>query len=258
MVGAGWADMEAEFKAGAEAGWQSRLWWRDDDAIEPTAPLKRLLELQRQSAQPLALAVIPGLATAGLADLLNERMATVPGLHVLQHGYRHIDHAAPGQKKSEFPEHRIVHEMLADVSLGHEGLKVMFRAQALPVFVPPWNRIAEVLLPRLQNAFLGGYSGFGPTPDLSGHGLNAQNCHLDIINWRGGRGFVGDEAALQQLIAELRGRRLAASTEPVGLLTHHLVHDEAAWTFLDRLFELSGKFRHAHWLSATELFNLQK
>ena len=62
MVGAGWADLKAEFEAGAEAGWQSWLWWRDDDAIEPTAPLKRLLELQRQSARPLALAVIPGLA----------------------------------------------------------------------------------------------------------------------------------------------------------------------------------------------------
>ena len=31
------------------------------------------------------------------------------------------------------------------------------------------------------------------------------------------------------------------SREPVGILTHHLVHDETAWVFLEGLFDGYGR-----------------
>ena len=36
-------------------------------------------------------------------------------------------------------------------------------------------------------------------------------------------------------------RRLAGDPEPIGIMTHHLVHEEASWDFLDELFGLTAR-----------------
>jgi hypothetical protein len=46
-----------------QAGKVARCWLRDDDAVEPSMPLERLLEVTGAFSVPLTLAVIP--ATAG-------------------------------------------------------------------------------------------------------------------------------------------------------------------------------------------------
>src|SRR6185437_7317815 len=94
-----WPDLVAELDRWREAGRVAPLWWRDDDATAPTAELARLLALA--DAAPLALAVIPAGAGPDLAAALAGR----PRVAVLQHGWRHADHAAIG-KKSEYPQER--------------------------------------------------------------------------------------------------------------------------------------------------------
>jgi hypothetical protein len=75
------------------------------------------------------------------------------------------------------------------------------------------------------------------------------NTHVDIIDWHGTRGFIGEEPALRGLI-----NHIAANTgEPTGVLTHHAVHDEAAWAFLERLYERTRR-RGARWAEARSLF----
>jgi hypothetical protein len=74
-------------------------------------------------------------------------------------------------------------------------------------------------------------------------GLLQVNTHVDLVDWRGSRGFVGEERALAGLTDGLRQRRLEKSdprggtAEPIGLLSHHLVMDEPGWGFLARLFD---------------------
>ena len=91
-------------------------------------------------------------------------------------------------------------------------------------------------------------------PDVTG--VTVRDVHVDIIDWRGGRRFVGEAVALRALVDRLRERRVAgmAAGEPTGLLTHHLVHDEEAWGFLIRLFGVAHE--SARWLSAREVFSL--
>ncbi len=67
------------------------------------------------------------------------------------------------------------------------------------------------------------------------------------ISWPGerGKGFIGEAAALAA------AQRFLDAEEPVGWLTHHAVHDAAAWKFLERLFTLED----IRWLSAAEAFS---
>jgi len=49
--------------------------------------------------------------------------------------------------------------------------------------------------------------------------------------------------------------RFSRDDEPVGILTHHLVHGPSEWKFLTRLFEETGKHPGAAWMSARDLLD---
>src|SRR5437762_12411686 len=83
-----WPDLVSERDAWAKSGRSTTLWWRDDDAIAPTAELDRLLSVAGRL--PIALAVIPGVVEPTLAD----RFTNEPQIAALQHGRRHSDHVA--------------------------------------------------------------------------------------------------------------------------------------------------------------------
>ena len=88
----------------AERGHAVPVWWRDDDAIEPTPALERLLQIANTHEIEVALAVIPANATKALADRLSgERFASV-----LQHGYEHrnFQDKSRGEKAAEFGRRR--------------------------------------------------------------------------------------------------------------------------------------------------------
>jgi hypothetical protein len=97
-------------------------------------------------------------------------------------------------------------------------------------------------------------SGYGVRTSTA-PGIVQVNTHVDIIDWRGTRAFVGEEAALRMAVKHLASRRTgtADAAEPTGWLTHHAVHDKAAWEFLERLFERT-KLRGARWIDPVELF----
>ena len=220
--GSTWAALEREVDAWRAAGRRVALWWRDDDAVEPSPALSRLLGL-RPPGCPLGLAVIPAAAKTSLAAELTE----VVEVDVLVHGFAHANHAGPGERKSEYPAGRIA---LDELRRGRERLEDLFGERVLPVFVPPWNRMGEdaaAALPAAGYRVLSGYRGrpAGPLPRL--------DTHVDLVDWRGGRRFAGAGTVLAALAAALAARRGASDPRPIGVLTHHLAHDAAAWSFLE-------------------------
>ncbi len=83
------------------------------------------------------------------------------------------------------------------------------------------------------------------------------DTHLDLMRWRGGPRFTGREPLLGRLTALLESRRRQGLWgEPIGLLTHHLVHDEEAWRFLDELLLFPPLQKGSSWPEGTELFDL--
>ena len=233
-----WGELEAEIRRRGAAGRPVEFWWRDDDATAATPALQRLLDLSISHVVPVALAVIPQHAGADLFGMLHDHVT------VLQHGTDHRNRAAAGAKKTEYPEAEPVDAALARIS---QGLNKLAGVSAfIPVLAPPWNRLRKDLLDQLPAIGIRGISAYGaqagrePAP-----GLRQVNTHIDIVAWRHGKRFVGEEQALSQAMKWLAG------DGPVGWLTHHAVHDAAAWAFLERLFSVRG----VRWLSAREAFS---
>jgi hypothetical protein len=223
-----WTALEDEVARWRDSGRRVDLWWRDDDAVEATPSLDRLLGLQREAAMPLALAVVPAQARPELAA----RLADESGVDVLQHGYAHVNHAAAGEKKIELGAERPAMLVLGDLGTGWMALERLFGRRALPILVPPWNRLAPALVPTLPEIGFRGLSSFGARARAQPvRGLIQVNTHVDLIDWKGGRGFVGEDAALAQLLASLTRAR-TGTNEPIGMLSHHLAMDEPAWDFL--------------------------
>jgi hypothetical protein len=247
-----WDDLTRELDLWAEAGRVATFWWRDDDAIEPTPPLERLLELASAFRLEVGLAVIPAAASDSLAAAL----AGCPFVAVLQHGYRHKNHAPPGEPAIECGGARPVEEVLDEMRLGYRRMRQLFSSAFEPVLAAPWNQIDRRVLARLSEAGHRGASAFGPRAAMRGaHELEVVNVHLDPLNWKVRR-FAGLSKALSGLIGELRARRTGGteSDEPLGILTHHLDHDEATWDFAGRLFGVVSDHPGASWLGARDAF----
>jgi hypothetical protein len=249
-----WQALDEEAARWQEAGRTAQLWWRDDDAADSGPALDRLLGLHRQTDTPLSLAVVPAHATPALAN----RLAAEPGVDLLQHGYAHLNHAAPGEKKAELGPHRPAMIVLGELGTGWLALERLFGGRALSVMVPPWNRIAPALVPTLPEIGFSGLSTFGPRRrPRPVRGLLQINTHVDLIDWKSGRSFAGEAAVLGALVAALAHAR-TVSDEPVGLLSHHLAMDGRAWDFLRSMWEKAPimpgiRIQPAHELFAAKL-----
>ncbi|HQU66708.1 MAG TPA: polysaccharide deacetylase family protein [Albidovulum sp.] len=226
----------------AAAGRPARLWWRDDDAVEPTAALDRMLGLARDWQVPLALAVIPEPTGTPLAERLQgEGLATVT-----VHGWAHKNHAPAGEKKAELGAHRPAPVVLGELARGLETLRGLHGSRPAPVLVPPWNRIAPEVVAGLPALGFRALSVFGPPKPAP---LAVINTHVDLIDWHGTRGGRPVEALYADFARELD----RPGDEPIGILGHHLVHDEQAWAFLADLFALTRDHPGCRWVGLGDL-----
>jgi hypothetical protein len=248
-----WEWLASELDAWADTGHTVSFWWRDDDATEPSAALEKLVGLSDRWKVPLALAVIPGRLKPELIDFLHARKL----LTVLQHGYAHENHAAPNQRKLELGGSRDTARIIADLARGQQILEQHFADCFSPVLVPPWNRMDDRVLLRLNEIGFAGISTMKvrrsayPAP-----GLLQVNTHLDPVNWRHTGGFIGVYPAIAILIQHLQARRIGYrdKDEPTGILTHHLVQNDAVWRFLEDLLRFLSDHPAVTWLDSTTIW----
>ncbi len=225
-----WYPLQDELKRWRSDGLNLPLWWRDDDAVSVTPQLKRLTALSDRLRLPVHLAVIPQNVGTDLGTYVFDNPTLIPVVH----GWAHQNHAPPDEKKAEFRLHRPIETIMADAEAGLKRLQGMFGNNLRPMFVPPWNRIAPEVAARLPHL---GYRILSTaTPrhtKLAAPGLEQVNTHLDPIDWHGTRGLAEPGSLIAQTAQLLRERRTQRSdnTEPFGVLTHHLVHDQDIWTF---------------------------
>lgn len=229
-----WSPLQIELAKWRAAELRLPIWWRDDDAIQPTPELDHLDAVAQRTGVPVHLAVIPHYADHRLAD----RIADAPEFIPVVHGWAHQNHAPTGSKKSEFGSDR--DGAATDAANGLTSLDRLFGARLAPMFVPPWNRIDPIIYPDLVSAGYTMLSTF--TPRSTAHPvkrLSQINTHIDPIDWHGTRGLVDAALIIDKTVMLLQGRRngVADNTEPLGLLTHHLVHTPEVWEFTEQLLD---------------------
>lgn len=233
--------LQDEIARRADIGKPMQFWLRDDDAIEPTAELDHLLALTAAHAVPVLLAVIPSLTGEALAA----RLADESHVSVAVHGWAHKNHASFGEKNQELGAHRPDEQVLAELGAGLEILTALHVGRFVPMLVPPWNRIAPAVVAGLPALGFEALSVFGPEKPAP---LKMLNTHVDIIDWRGTRGGRPAEMVIADLI------RVSQSHDgPIGLLTHHLVHDCVARELMAMIFEATAAQSGCSWHSAGDL-----
>jgi len=248
-----WSAFLDEIARSADAGSPVEFWWRDDDAARADPVLSRLVALARRMSVPLALAAIPAQSEREAFQDLGTFVSA------MQHGTDHANRAAAGEKKTEFAAAEPVAGALARLADGRRRLEAIAGGRFLPVLAPPWNRLPEAVAAQLGGAGLRGLSRYGPRSRAEcAPGVPQVNTHVDIIAWRGNRAFIGEDQALDAATRHLAAKRMSAADagEATGWLTHHAVHDEAAWAFLERLFESTRELPSVAWRRPEELFNI--
>lgn len=246
-----WQHLWDELACWQEGDLIATFWWRDDDATRISAELMRLLNLGAEQEVPVALAVIPRDIDGSLYTLLPDYALA----SVLQHGWSHENHAPADERQEEHGPHRPQAVMAEELAEGWRRIATLPRA--LPVLVAPWNRIDPDLLPVLPAAGLSGVSTLGPRDAAEPvPGVRRTNVHVDIMDWHGSGGFIGEDNALGQVLHHLIARRTGAvdPAEPTGLMTHHLYHDEDCWRFIAEFVRQTRTHPAARWLDAEEAF----
>lgn len=254
---AGWETLLRELDAWAAAGRTATFWWRDDDATTDTPPLRRLLDIAARHAAPLAIAVIPAKAEPALFAALDGRR----NIELLQHGYAHANHAPADAKKCELGSHRPSDVVIDELRRARDRLAELSGGRALPVMVPPWNRIDAAVAAALPSLGVRGLSvANARAARRDAVGLMRANAHVDVIDWTGGRDFVGTASALAAATGHLRARRAGTvdADEPTCMLTHHLAHDEATWSFIESFIATTMAHPAAEWLSASAVFDVTR
>ena len=239
--------LRATLDSVAGAGRTVALWWRDDDLQRPTPELDILL------AELGGHGIVPGLAA--VAGLLVPEAVEVAGAgRLLVHGWRHLNHAEPGTKKSEYGPERPLDVRLTEIAEAWRRLAALGGDLALSCFVPPWNRIGDDLPGRLGETGIRVLSGFAsphraPVPAA----VPRLDTHIDLVDWRGGRVPLSAEAVATALDARIRATGSCDSHDspvdgPLGILSHHLVTDAAAWAEWRPLLALLAGHPGVRWL----------
>jgi len=213
------------------AGHRPLFWWRDDDARGISPSLNRLLLIAE--GLPLSIAVIP----EGVSVTLARHLTKIRTVTIAQHGIDHVNQRQPAEgPAADYTSAIAAGPLTRKILAGRDALE---QAGLDPVFfAPPWNRIEPVLLEALAISgyfSLSGWNGEGAARP----GLQRLDTHIDLLRWKGGARFRGAGRLYEDLRRQLAERRRGgAFGRPIGLLTHHLDHDEASWKFLEFLLRL--------------------
>ena len=225
--------LDAALERAAECGTTLAFWWRDDDAVASTPRLDRLLALAQRLKVPLSIAAIPALVQELVGAASRGRAARLaPGAWPTP-----CQPCPVSEKKAEFGPHRALEGLGADASAGlgpcaPRSVRRRCRYSCRPGTGsrPSWPPAAAT---RLRWAL------YLRRAARRHRRAIARQCpyRSHRLAGRGRLASPGRAYGADHSIARRPRATGARRAEPIGLLTHHLVHDEATWTFCEELLE---------------------
>lgn len=225
------------------------FWLRDDDAVDPTPALDRLISLTAVYDVPLTLAVIPKLTGGPLAVRLDREDHVTVAVHGWAHKSHRTGAATGGSAGGEYGPQRSAEVRLEETRGALVKLRRLHLDRVLPVLVPPWNRIERAFVPRLAEVGYAALSAWGaeaagPVPEV--------NAQVGIMAYSPGTAATAHPVQVaSQIAARMRACR-EAGRGATGLLTHHLVHDADTEGLLRLIIEVTRN-AGGTWVSLRDL-----
>jgi hypothetical protein len=250
----------------------ARFWWRDDDAQIDNKPFKRLIQLAEVTSAPLILAVSPGIISESFVEKLNG----IRNVHMAAHGFRHVNYNK-GALTAEFGNDRPLEVMIAEIEHLAKKFASMFPNRGLSMFVPPWHGLDQRLIPYLSRSgfkCLSMHESFSVraaqiffakipsikmafarpgSKSLKAQSMDRANIAINFLS--SGARHLLKVNPLHQALGALRLRRLGliAIDRPIGLMTHHLQHDESAWEQLSQLIAVIVNHPASYFIQSEDL-----
>jgi hypothetical protein len=257
-----WHSVRRELACWADSGLRAKFWVRDDDAVEVSEELLRLRDIAAKYRIRIGLALIPGRVSPDLVNFLDRSGSQ---FYPMCHGWKHVNHNAKNSP-GEFGADRPISSLITDARLALQLFSQLF-GSAKAIFVPPFNNATPSLIKSLPNI---GFFGVSLTPSYLertllklSFGLNFRapvtipdlnrgrriDVHVDLINWQAKTAHETGTIA-GQILRQLRARRLGylSADVPIGLLTHHLAHDERVWSLCQDVLSVLHAFETVEFL----------
>jgi hypothetical protein len=250
----------------------AKFWWRDDDAQFDNDAFKRLTDLAGSESLPLVLAVSPML----MPDRFVARLNGLRDVSVAAHGYRHINHAT-APLKGEFGPDRPLEVMRREIEELAGEFAVRFPDRGIAMFVPPWHGLDSRLISDLARVGFKVLSMFESRVSrglglaaaqlktiglalprrsikLRRRSIERLDCSVSLLNYEGPN-ITGNPRSLEKVLRALWARRLGflPVEQPIGILTHHLLHDEDAWAYLSQILMVTARHPATRYLQPEEL-----
>jgi peptidoglycan/xylan/chitin deacetylase (PgdA/CDA1 family) len=222
-------ELRATLEQQQAAGKTVAVFFRDDDVDEDEASLRRLLSLFAAKNVPVILGVIPArLTTAGIA-LLQQFSASA---ELVQHGWQHVNHETTG-RKCEFGASRSFEEQLTDLARGQARMNEAFGAH----WFPAWNRCTDETYQALAQLDFQVLSKLRESnAPLTGFPFQEISVTLDLYRWKDGAQLKPIDELVPDLAQQMR------QDTPIGIMLHHKVMSDDAFTFLAALLEEFSRY----------------
>ena len=270
MIGADVQRVKDELTLWRAIGEMPVFWIRDDDATCVSGQLERLHSIATRYDVNVGLALIPGLLEADLVAFLRTKSSN---FYPMCHGWKHVNHASAGNP-GRFGNGRSHRAACLDATrAGYAAIRQSFYGHSA-VFVPPFKshrvdhdrcagqhrlfsglsvgpRPLERRIARVVNRY-----GWAPALNIAWKGpLQRIDAHVDQIEWKSGSARDMDVVA-DALMGQLRLRRkgFLPPRTPIGLLTHHRVHDERIWHLLESLIVLIKSSLECEFMEVGHMF----
>lgn len=201
------------------------VFMRDDDVWRQDENFRELFPVLVKKRIPVVYGVIPGRLQLGMARFLSQAKRRYPDLlDLVQHGYRHANHAAPGQAKYEFGPARTYAQQYRDLHRGVKIMRELLGPVLTPGFIPPYHGHDAHTLKALAALKVPLFSAGGPVVLPAG-------C-LDAPARVALNDYASDSTPLAYDLENML-RRSARALRP-GKLTGLLYHHRAMRTSKDR------------------------
>lgn len=223
-----------------------KVFFRDDDAGVENERLFCLMDVFKDFAAPLDVAVIPKAVSKEFAEKLRKRIASSGGLFSIhQHGYSHNSHEREN-RKCEFGPARNKRQQFADIAKGQTTLAAFFGELPQPIFTPPWNRCTNETVKALNQLGFKVLSRESRAERLILGGLREIPISVDWFAKR--KGIPLTRHQIGMMIADE-----ITSQNEIGIMLHHAQMDKRERGHLRDLLAL---FAGSGWVQMRSIWSL--